>query len=548
MSRKGGQTRRMTGDDRTGRIQAARQALKEGRADVAEAIAAALLGEAPDDVDALEVKALTAIERGDDATAEKALRRAIAVAPERRWPHGDLARLLLRLRRYAEAEQAARAALVADAKNPDAHALLGSMLAEREQWMDAARHFEGAMGLVGNHPQLLTGLGHARMRSGRLDDALGLLEAASKADPSALEPAVYLAEAYERLGKFEEAERQLDVAERIARKQGTDVDLQRSVLLARTGQPERALALLEGRKDLSGAARLQRGRLYDRLGRYREAWADWVEGKTQLAERYGRYYAADDVSELAKRVAALAGTVGQAKSNDHVPQPIFIVGFPRSGTTLVEQVLASHSAITAAGELPFGAELHEFGHLSAERMRDHYLARAGEYGLLDAKARYFTDKMPDNAFWLPLLRAAFPKSPVIVVRRHPLDVLTSVMSHDMTHGFKCGYRLEDAARHLALVDDLLEQERGSTHQLRYEMLVADQAGETGRLMEASGLSMEPQQLRFHDRGEVSPTPSYAQVQEPLNDRSIGRWRNYAAELEPVWSVFAAAMARGGYAD
>ncbi len=160
--------------------------------------------------------------------------------------------------------------------------------------------------------------------------------------------------------------------------------------------------------------------------------------------------------------------------------------------------------------------------------------------------------MPSNDFWLPLLRLAFPESPVIRVRRHPLDILTSVMAHDMTHGFNCGYRLEDAARHLALVDDLLESYRegglGSTYELGYESLVADQAGETERLMAAISLPMDSAQLRFHERSAVSATPSYAQVREPLNDRSIGRWRNYAAELEPVKPIVAKALTRGGYAD
>jgi Tfp pilus assembly protein PilF len=537
----------MTANDPSGGIHAARRALKEERADAAEAIADEILGDTPDDVDALEVKGLAAIDRGDDQAAEQALRRAIAVAPDRRWPYADLARLLLKLQRDAEAEDVATAALAVDPKNPDAHALLGSLLAEREQWMDAAQHFERAIGFIGNHPKLLAGLGHARMRSGKLEEARLLLEAATAADPSALEPAVYLAEVHERTGRFADAQRQLDIAEDIARKQGTDVDLQRSVLLARMGDTERALALLEGSSDLSGAARLQRGRLYDRLGRYAEAWDDWVAGKAQLAERHSRHYATEEVTRRAERVAAIGGRLGRAQRRDDAPQPIFIVGFPRSGTTLVEQILASHSAIIAGGELPFGAELSELVDASAERMRDGYLSRAGEYGLLRG-AQFFTDKMPDNAFWLPLLRAAFPESPVIHVRRHPLDTLTSVMSHDMTHGFNCGYRVEDAARHLALVDDLLEEYRGAILELRYESLVADQAGETERLMAAVGLPMEAKQLRFHERDEVSPTPSYAQVQQPLNDRAIGRWRNYAAELEPVRSVVAAAMARGGYAD
>jgi hypothetical protein len=121
----------------------------------------------------------------------------------------------------------------------------------------------------------------------------------------------------------------------------------------------------------------------------------------------------------------------------------------------------------------------------------------------------------------------------------------------MTHGFHCAYRLEDAAVHLALMDELVacySQARiGPTYELQYERLVADQAGVTRRLMASIGLEMEPSQLRFFEHETVSPTPSYAQVREPLNDRSIGRWRNYAEQLEPIMPVVAKAMERGGYA-
>jgi hypothetical protein len=125
------------------------------------------------------------------------------------------------------------------------------------------------------------------------------------------------------------------------------------------------------------------------------------------------------------------------------------------------------------------------------------------------------------------------------------------MAHDMTHGFDCAYRIEDAARHLALTDGLLEACRGAgvgpTYELRYERLVAEQQVESERLMAAIGLRLEPTQLSFHERTEVSPTPSYAQVREPLHDRSIGRWRNFARELEPVRPILAEAMERNGYA-
>jgi len=419
------------------------------------------------------------------------------------------------------------------------------------------------MAIAGKHQHLLAGLGRAQMRQGRLEEARRTLEDAMSADPSAREPAVFLAEVLERLGDLHAAGRQLHRAEAIARRQGTDVDLQRSVLLARMGEHEKALRLLEGKAGLSGAARLQRGRLFERLGRYDEAWDDWLAGKAQLAHRSGRRYDADEVRAQADRIVALVSSPGEAlipaRRRGDVPQPIFVVGFPRSGTTLTEQILASHGAIRAGGELPFGPELHDQfaesggsrGADCPERLRDHYLARARESGLLAPGVAWFIDKMPDNSFWLPLLRLAFPHSPVVRLRRHPLDVLTSVMAHDMTHGFNCGYRLEDAAAHLALVDDLLEHYRlagfGPTYELNYEALVADQVGETGRLMAAIGLVVEPAQLSFQERSTVSPTPSYAQVREPLNDRSIGRWRHFANQLAPITPLLRDAMKRGGYA-
>jgi tetratricopeptide (TPR) repeat protein len=443
------------------------------------------------------------------------------------------------------------------------------MLSGKDRWFEAAAHFERAIALAGPHPQLSSGLGRALLRLGRLDEARAPLETAAAADPDMLEPLVYLAELEERLGEFEAAARLLDRAERTAAAAGTDVDLQRAVLLERMGKTAEALALLESRRELSGAALLQRGRIYDRLKRYAEAWSDWTTGKAGLSQRGSRAYDAERVRSEAERLAEFFSTNGatlsRAGRRGDVPQPIFIIGFPRSGTTLTEQILASHSAILAGGELPFGAELRELAGAVADpfpeglasapdlpkRMRDLYLARAGAYGLLGSGAAWFTDKMPTNDFWLPLLRLAFPESPVIHVRRHPLDVLTSVMAHDMTHGFNCGYRLEDAARHLALVDKLVESYGaagfGPTHELHYEALVADQAGETTRLMEAIGLPVETAQFRFQERAHVSPTPSYAQVREPLNEQSIGRWRNFADRFEPVRPIVADVMARGGYA-
>jgi Tfp pilus assembly protein PilF len=540
-------------------IAEARAALKAGNVERAGEIAAAILRPDPSNLDALEIQALVAIDRGDDAAAEQALRAAIALAPDRRWPYGDLARLLLGQGRDQEAEAVARAALAADEANADAHAMLATLLARREMLVPAAAHFERAMALVGAHPDLQLGLGRALLRQGKLGAARPLLEAAATGNPAALEPIAFLAELEERAGRFDLAMQLLDRAEPLAAAANKDVKLQRAAVLERRGEIEAALTILESEAELSGGALLQRGRLRDRLGRHAEAWADWTRGKAMLAERATRHYHAADVERQAEQLAHLfdaemLAKLPRAPRRADVPLPLFILGFPRSGTTLVEQILASHSEIRAGGELPFGRELRELtrdlSEIDPEHLRDTYLAGAEGYGLTTPGAAYFTDKMPLNDMWLPLLSMAFPDSPVVLVRRHPLDVLTSVMAHDMTHGFNCAYRLEDAARHLALVDRLTAHYRAAgiaiTCELQYEALVADQSGETARLMAAIGLPMEPAQLNFHERESVSPTPSYAQVREPLNDRSIGRWRNYAAQLEAVRPIVADAMARGGY--
>jgi Tfp pilus assembly protein PilF len=540
-------------------IAEARAALKAGNVERAGEIAAAILRRDPSNLDALEIQALVAIDRGDDAAAEQALRAAIALAPDRRWPYGDLARLLLGQGRDEEAEAVARAALAADEANADAHAMLATLLARREMLVPAAAHFERAMALVGAHPDLQLGLGRALLRQGELGAARPLLEAAATGNPAALEPIAFLAELEERAGRFDLAMQLLDRAEPLAAAANKDVKLQRAAVLERRGEIEAALTILESEAELSGGALLQRGRLRDRLGRHAEAWADWTRGKAMLAERATRHYHAADVERQAEQLAHLfdaemLAKLPRAPRRADVPLPLFILGFPRSGTTLVEQILASHSEIRAGGELPFGRELRELtrdlSEIDPEHLRDTYLAGAEGYGLTTPGAAYFTDKMPLNDMWLPLLSMAFPDSPVVLVRRHPLDVLTSVMAHDMTHGFNCAYRLEDAARHFALVDRLTAHYRAAgiaiTCELQYEALVADQSGETARLMAAIGLRMEPAQLNFHERESVSPTPSYAQVREPLNDRSIGRWRNYAAQLEAVRPIVADAMARGGY--
>lgn len=551
-------------------IARARAAFQTGRHAEAERLAAAARAQDPASLDAIEILALAHRARGDLAGAERLLRAAITIDPLPRWPHDDLATLLFESGRVDDAEAACRTAIAADPDNPQPEMMLGNILSEREELVAGAAHLRRAIALAGDHPQLLANLGRNLQRQGAFDRAEPLLRRAVAGMPEALAPLAWLAELLEQDRRFDEAMATLDRAEALARRQGSDVTLQRAALLSRTADWRRGLALLDAEPKLSGTALLQRGRLRDRAGRHAEAWHDFTKGKAALAALSNRRYDRAGVARLIADLRAFFAepALDPAPVREDVPQPIFILGFPRSGTTLTEQVLASHSAVRAGGELPFVAEL---AGIAAQRtatafpahpdrldddvraglaieLRDHYLARAEAYGLLAPGVRFFTDKMPLNELYLPLLRLAFPVAPLVTVRRHPLDVMVSAMSHDFTHGFHCGYRLEDAAAHYAAIDALMADWRtlpGITpHDLGYERFVAAQEQETERLMAHIGLAMEPAQLAFHESPRFAPTPSYAQVREPLNDRSIGRWRHYEAELEPARAILTEAIARG----
>ena len=134
--------------------------------------------------------------------------------------------------------------------------------------------------------------------------------------------------------------------------------------------------------------------------------------------------------------------------------------------------------------------------------------------------------------------------------RHPLDVCVSILSNNLTHGFNCGYRIEDTVHHLAAVHELIgcyEREMEiDALVLRYESFVREQHTQTRRLLDFLGLPFETACLEFHESRRYAPTPSYAQVTERLNDRSIGRHKHYAAQLAPFLEQLRPMLAAYGY--
>ncbi|HET9388894.1 MAG TPA: sulfotransferase [Steroidobacteraceae bacterium] len=538
-----------------------REALVRGDLRVAEAAADERLKTAGRDVNALELRAIIQQRRGQFGQAARTLDTVIGIDPRADWAFNELVQLFLTHGRLADAEKVARAGLRANPANAHVHNLFGTILSQMNDLPAGEWHFRRALELAGAHAAVLMNLALNLMRQGRTDEADGYFAQSHELAPGDLRTLAYWSTLHEARGDLKRAAKLLDEAEALS--SPAEVNLLRANYLARTKRPAEALAILDAAGTLGGEAQLTRGRLHDRLGNYAAAWDDFVAGKIKLhKETPGSDYHADAVDALFERCREFFtrtnfALLPRAKRRADVAQPIFIMGFPRSGTTLVEQIIASHSSVLAGGELPFAADLTKLAgslfpdserfpenlahswmadcHYTATVFRDYYLARAEQYGLLRARA-FFTDKMPFNEIYLPLLKMAFPHARLVRLIRHPLDVCVSMLSNNMTHGFNCGYRIEDITHHLAAVSGLVAHFETELEldafTLRYESLVADQEGQTRALLEYLGLPFEPACLRFHENRRYAPTPSYAAVTEKLNDRSIGRHRHYARQLGP----------------
>jgi tetratricopeptide (TPR) repeat protein len=508
--------------------------------------------------------------------AKRRLSQALSADPRADRAYNELVGLLFRNGRRGEAERLARVALRVNPGNAIAHDLFGTILSERNELAAGEWHFRRALALGAPELQSTVNLALNLVQQGRTEAADELYQRAEALAPGDLNVLAHRSKLAELRGNLPRASALLDRAAAVASER--DVNLLRARLLRREGRYAEALDLLESCAEMNGDGYLERGWLRDRAGRYGEAWSDWVEGKRRLAQQSGiAGYQKDAVTEFFGRLKAFftrsnVALLPQAPQRTDAPQPVFVCGFPRSGTTLLEQILSSHPEVLAGGELTFAADFRHLanrlfpedgafpenlsrswtadGHYVATLFRDYYLARAAQAGLLGAGRRLFIDKMPFNEMYLPLIRMAFPRAPIIRIVRHPLDVCVSMMSNHFTHGFNCGYQLADIAAHLAATSDLTGhygRELGSPELvLRYEDIVAAQEATTRRLLEHAGLPFSEDCLHFERNPRYARTPSYSQVAETLNDRSVGRHRHYSAELAEVLPVLQPMASALGY--
>jgi tetratricopeptide (TPR) repeat protein len=507
--------------------------------------------------------------------------RIVAIDPNNFWATNELALLLLGRGNVAEAGRHARNAVRIAPENAQSHYLLGMVLTEGRRPVVGEYHYGRALELSGTRdPVVLANFALCLKNQGKMSAARALYEESLAAAPDSLHTLMGFARLEEADRDLAAAMSLLDRAEALA-PANMNVLLLRATVLGRMGEVDAALAVLDkmaaAQATLGPTELLEKGRLLDRLFRYEEAFAAFDAGKQRLREISGQSYLEAQAQQIVARLknfftAKRLATLPRERLRPDVAQPIFVLGFPRSGTTLLEQTLSAHPRIAAGDELPFIAEIAElmprllesplsYPDALAElwigdhrddlnNLRDHYMRRVGELGIVPRGAAWFTDKMPLNEMHLGLIGLLFPGAPLLHVTRHPLDVVLSVYSNLLTHGFYCAYALESAARHYVLMADLVEhygrEMKLNYLRVRYEDIVDDQEASIRQLLSFIGEEFDPSCLAFHENRRYARTASYAQVTEELYERSRYRYRSYLPQLQPIIPILQPVIERLGY--
>jgi tetratricopeptide (TPR) repeat protein len=597
-----------------------------GRLTEAEALYRGILEESPREPDALHLMGVLAHQVGRHQKAIDLISRALTVRGTQAIYHSSLAAVYLDLNRLVEGAEHAREALRLDSRLPGGHTNLGVALRRQGQLGEAEQCFRTALRLNPEYLDALSNLGVTLHQQGRQSEALPLLEDAVRRAPGSARAHNDLGVVLVAINRGEEAKRcfqeavRLDpryVAARISLGFALEIEgrldeaaaayreilryqpnnasvLAHLISLAAVGRHQlspaevRDAQALAARPDLSFNARLglhgALTRYFDKSGACDEAFAHARLAKDMRKEAFrnaGMAYDPAQHSHFVTRLIAAftpayfervkptaevskTSAVGASLRGFGVDSelPVFIVGMMRSGSTLAEQILASHPRVHGAGELNdvgaltstlsrrlgtpgdtqvCGAAEDDYPEClarldvaTARALAEEYLQKLRQLG---GTATRVVDKMPVNLFHLGIIATLFPRARVIHCRRDPVDVCLSCYFQNFANPHLFTLDL----RHLGHY--YREYERVMAHwvkvlplplfELHYEELTADPEAASRRLVAFCGLEWDERCLRFHDNQRLVHTSSLLQVRQPIYRDAVGRWKRYEAHLQPL---------------
>ncbi len=518
------------------RLLAAAAALVENRIPHAEALLRAHLKLHGTDVAALRMLGEVAVRLRRYADAEKILESCLDLAPSFDAARHNYAAVLNRQGKAAAALPQVEQLLSKDPANPGYRNLKAAVLANLGDYAGSAGIYADVLREYPQQSKVWMSYGHALKTSGRLNDAIGAYRRAIDIEPS-------LGEAYWSLANL-----------KTFRFAEADIAALRKVLERQDLRPEDRLH-----------CEFALGKALEDLACYQESFAHYAEGNA--IRRRMLPYSADDNSDYVRRSKALFTReffAARAASGTAAPDPIFILGLPRSGSTLLEQILASHSLVEGTMELPLipqlarelagrkGPSEAEVFFQSLARLSSAELRELGERYLEQARvfrrttAPYFIDKMPNNCLYVGLIHLMLPKAKIIDARRHPLGCALSCYKQHFARGQSFTYGLVDLGRYyrdyvelMAHFDAVLP---GRVHRVHYEAMIENTEAEVRRLLAHCGLPFEEGCLRFYDNERPVRTASSEQVRQPIFREGLDHWRHYEHWLEPLKGALGTVLA------
>ncbi len=452
--------------------------------------------------------------------------RALALKPAYADAHNNLGNALVKQDKIDEAVAHYERALILKPDWAYAHNNLASALTVLSKTAEALAHYERALALYPAYANAHNNLGNVFKELGRFDEAMAYYDQAIAINPDYAEAHLNRAE----IKSFERGDADLAALEALAASDDLSADKAPYVLFAL------AKAL-------------------DDIGDYDRAFEHLRQGNTLKRRQVD--YEEEGVLKVFQRISCIFNRDLLDRfqgAGDPSSVPIFVVGMPRSGSTLIEQILASHPQIQGAGELtvlekmeasgafnaadsrlPYPESIPAFDGRDFRRLGESYLARLP--ALAPGQVR-IVDKLLGNIFRIGLIRLMLPNARFIHAMRHPIDTCVSCYSKLFTFGLYFSYDLAELGRYYRRYAELMDHWRsvlppGVMLDVAYEDVVDDLEGQARRLIDFCGLPWDDSCIRFHQSTRQVKTASAVQVRQPLFRSSLGRWRRYEAHLGPL---------------
>ncbi len=493
---------------------------QRGESDKAEAVYRAILKADPEHVEASRRLAGIAVAHEHFREAIIFLRRALELAPDYSRAWVDLANAQRQLEEFDDALESARKVVELSPGRAEAHLLLASVLSSAGRYEEAIEAYETVLELSPDKAGAMCGMAHQLKTIGRRDEAIAQYRASIAVRGNHAE--AYWSLANLKTFRFEESE----VEAMHALLDADDLDDEGRC------QVHNALGLeYEARRDYDQAFEN-----FERCNRLRRKAESYDPVETEMTN--DRIIAQFDAEFLA-----------QGGGPDLHPTPIFVVGMPRSGSTLIEQILASHSMVEGTHELSDLSRVLLAMRQRSRRpvgfpdvvapLRSSGWARIGrKYLESTAKHRegaaFFIDKNPNNFVFAGLIKLAMPNARIINARRHPLDSCLGTYKQLFASGQPFSYDLTELGEYYLQYQRIMDHWQrvlpGFVLDVHYENVVADLETEVRRLLEFCGLPFEESCLRFHETERAVKTASSEQVRRPIYSTSVNLWRNYEAQL------------------